>query len=276
MKVRLFAVLFVSLLFAAPASAQTDFKALMRKTLDAWETLDVSKPAAFYAKEPTRTFFDIAPLKYTGWSAYAEGVEKVFVATTQSAKFTLNDDVQVQQSGRTAWGSATFKVELVTKDGSRESAEGRWTVVWERSGRDWLIVHEHVSFPAPTPPAEPQSLYKRLGGYDAIAAVVDDFLGRLVSDAQLKRFFTGTSTDSQRRIRQLAVDQICAAAGGPCLYTGRATRTAHEGLNITEADWRATVNHLVATLDKFKVPEREKNEVLGAISGMKKDIVTGK
>lgn len=276
MKYRLLVVLFVSALLAAPASAQTDFKALMRQTLDAWETLDVSKPAPFYAKEPTRTFYDIAPLKYTGWNAYAEGVQKAFYEVIKSAKFTLNDDVQVQQGGKSAWGSATFKLDMVTKDGAHESAEGRWTVVWEKSGKSWLIVHEHVSFPAPTPSAGPQSLYKRLGGYDAIAAVTDDFLGRLVGDPQLKRFFTGTSTDSQRRIRQLAVEQLCAATGGPCFYIGRATRTAHEGLNITEADWQATVNHLVATLNKFNVPEREKSEVLSAISGMRKDIVTGK
>jgi hemoglobin len=269
-----FAVLTLAL--ALPAAAQTDFKAQMRKTLDAWETLDVSKAAVFYAKEPTRTFFDFTPLKYRGWNEYAEGAQKVFLAMTQSGKFTLNDDVQVQQSGRTAWGTATFKLGLVTKDGARESFEGRWTVVWERIGKEWLIVHEHVSAPIPEPASGPQSLYKRLGGYDAIAAVVDDFLGRLVGDAQLKRFFAGTSVDSQRRIRQLVVDQVCNATGGPCLYTGRSMKASHEGLNITAADWDAAVKHLVATLDKFKVPEKERKELLGAVSGMRGDIVTGK
>jgi len=275
MKLRLFAVLLVSVLLAAPASAQTDFKALMRKTLDAWETGNPANAAAFYAKEPTRVFYDVAPLKYTGWDAYAKGVVDV-ISSFDTIKFTLNDDVQAQQVGRTAWGTATFRMDGTMKNGMKFSEQGRWTVVWERRGKDWLIVHEHVSFPMPPPAAGEQSLYKRLGGYDAIAAVVDDFLGRLLSDAQLKRFFAGTSTDSARRIRQLVVEQICAATGGPCFYTGRATRTAHEGLSITEADWQSSVNHLVATLDKFNVPEREKNEVLGAISEMKKDIVTGK
>ena len=275
MKVRLLVVLLVSLLLAAPASAQTDFRALMRKTLDAWETKDPANAAPFYAKEPGRVFYDVAPLKYTGWDAYATGVQEV-IAGFDAIKFTLNDDVQAQQAGRTAWATATFRLDGAMKNGAKFSEQGRWTVVWERRGKDWLIIHEHVSFPMAPPPAGEQSLYKRLGGYDAIAAVVDDFLGRLISDAQLKRFFTGTSADSQRRIRQLVVEQICAATGGPCLYTGRATRTAHEGLNITEADWQSSVNHLVATLNKFNVPEREKSEVLGAISGMKKDIVTAK
>ncbi len=121
--------------------------------------------------------------------------------------------------------------------------------------------------------AQPESLYKRLGGYDAIAAVTDDFIGRLASDPALKKFFVGHSTESLHRIRQLIVDQLCAATGGPCFYTGRNMKTTHAGLGITEADWTASVKHLVATLDKFKVPQKEKDEVLGAISSFKADIV---
>ncbi len=117
------------------------------------------------------------------------------------------------------------------------------------------------------------SLYHRLGGYDAVAAVTDDFIGRLASDPQMKRFFTGLSVDSQKRLRQHVVDFLCSATGGPCVYTGRDMKTAHTGLGITEADWTSSVSALTATLDKFKVPEKEKSEVLGAISGLKGDIV---
>ncbi len=118
-----------------------------------------------------------------------------------------------------------------------------------------------------------KSLYLRLGGYDAIAAVTDDFLGRLTKDPQFTRFFSGFSTDSVKRIRQLIVDQLCAAAGGPCFYTGRDMKTSHKGLGITEKDWEASANHLVATLNKFNVPEKEKNEVLAFVTSLKKDIV---
>ena len=117
------------------------------------------------------------------------------------------------------------------------------------------------------------TLYQRLGGYDALAAVTDDFIGRLIGDPQLSRFFTGFSTDSKVRIRQHIVDFLCAATGGPCKYEGRDMKTAHTGLNITETDWNVTVKHLTATLDKFKVPDREKNEVLQAIAAQKSDIV---
>jgi hemoglobin len=117
------------------------------------------------------------------------------------------------------------------------------------------------------------TLYQRLGGYDALAAVTDDFIGRLVANPQLARFFTGLSTDSKIRVRQLVVDQLCNATGGPCAYIGRSMKTAHAGLGITEEDWNAAVGDLVATLTKFKVPQREKDEVLAAIASMKGDIV---
>ncbi|MFQ5674926.1 MAG: group 1 truncated hemoglobin [bacterium] len=119
-------------------------------------------------------------------------------------------------------------------------------------------------------------LYERLGGYDAIAAVVDDFIQRLATDAKLSRFFVGHSTDSLKKIRQLIVDQLCAATGGPCIYIGRDMKTAHAGLGISEEEWNASVIHLVATLDKFKVPQKEKDEVVGAIAGFKGDIVESK
>src|ERR1043165_4337480 len=118
-----------------------------------------------------------------------------------------------------------------------------------------------------------KSLYQRLGGYDAIAAVTDDFIGRLATDKQLGKFFAGHSEDSLKKIRQHVIDQLCAATGGPCVYTGRDMKTTHKGLGITESDWNVAVGHLTATLDKFKVPAQEKSEVLGALGGLKKDIV---
>ncbi len=118
-----------------------------------------------------------------------------------------------------------------------------------------------------------KSLYERLGGYNAIAAVIDDFMQAQLSNPQLARFFVGHSTDSKKRIRQLIVNQICEATGGPCIYTGRDMKTVHAGLGITESDWQAAVKLLTATLDKFKVPQKEKEDVFAAVSGLKKDIV---
>lgn len=118
-----------------------------------------------------------------------------------------------------------------------------------------------------------KSLYNRVGGYDALAVVVDDFIGRLVADKRFEKFFVGHSEDSTKRIRQHILDQFCAATGGPCIYTGRDMKTTHKGLGITDADWDASAKHLVASLDKFKVPEKEKNELLAFVTSLKKDIV---
>ncbi|HET6976455.1 MAG TPA: group 1 truncated hemoglobin [Pyrinomonadaceae bacterium] len=121
--------------------------------------------------------------------------------------------------------------------------------------------------------AQEKSLYERVGGYNALAAVVDDFIGRLVSDKQFEKFFAGFSVDSKKRIRQHILDQFCAATGGPCIYLGRDMKTTHGGLGMTEAEWDAAAKHLAASLDKFKVPEKEKGEVLAFVTTLKKDIV---
>lgn len=139
-----------------------------------------------------------------------------------------------------------------------------------------------ISFTAVTPvfAAPPQaaeqtqkSLYQRLGGYDALAAVTDHLLGRLATDPQLGRFFVGLNDDSKIRVRQHVIDFLCSATGGPCKYTGRDIKTAHTGLHISEADWNMNVKYLIATLDELKVPEKEKGEVLTAVSALKGDIV---
>ena len=127
---------------------------------------------------------------------------------------------------------------------------------------------------APTAPAQSKdSLYHRLGGYDALAAVTDDFITGLATDPKISRFFIGASDNSKARIRQLVLDQLCAATGGPCVYIGRDMKTVHKGLHITEEDWNISVKILMGTLNKFKVKEAEQKEVAAALSGLKADIV---
>jgi ketosteroid isomerase-like protein len=128
-----------------------ELKAQMQTILDAWSTLDISKVAPYYDTESRHAFYDVAPLKYTGWKEYAAGSEKMF-AGLNSLKFTLANDVQTQRRGDMAWGTATFQTVLTQKDGKAETVEGRWTAIWEKRGGKWLVVHEHVSAPAPMPP----------------------------------------------------------------------------------------------------------------------------
>jgi ketosteroid isomerase-like protein len=133
-----------------------DFHPLMQKVWEAWSTLNPDTAARFYSKDAERTFFDLTPMKYTGWTEYATGVKKVF-ADYASAKFTLTGTSHVAQRPTIAWATATGHGALTKKSGAKDELDFRWTVLWEKSGDDWLIVHEHVSLPmaAPRPAVVP-------------------------------------------------------------------------------------------------------------------------
>ncbi|MDR4481129.1 MAG: group 1 truncated hemoglobin [Nitrospira sp.] len=115
-----------------------------------------------------------------------------------------------------------------------------------------------------------KSLYDRLGGKTAITAVVEDFVGRVAADNRINGKFANANIP---RLKSMLVDQICQASGGPCTYTGRDMKRTHAGMGVSSSEFDALVGDLVATLNKFKVPEREKNELLGALGPMKGDIV---
>jgi hemoglobin len=117
------------------------------------------------------------------------------------------------------------------------------------------------------------TLYARLGGYDAIAAVADDLLPRLQSDERLARFWQNRGEDGLRREKQLLIDFLCASADGPLYYGGRDMKTSHRGMGIDGEDWSVFVKHLNATLDKFAVPAEERSQVLGFIDSLRLDIV---
>lgn len=119
-----------------------------------------------------------------------------------------------------------------------------------------------------------QSLYTRLGGYDAISAVVHELLTRLIADTQLGRFWENRGDDGINREKQLLIDFLCTNAGGPTLYTGRDNKTSHRGMGITQQDWGNFIQHLQETLVHFQVPKTEMSDVLAFIETTKDDIVS--
>jgi hemoglobin len=118
--------------------------------------------------------------------------------------------------------------------------------------------------------AETKSLYDRLGGKDAIIAVVDDFIANVAADARINAFFANADIP---KLKGHLVDQICEASGGPCKYTGRTMKESHTGMKVKSEHFDALVEDLVKSLDKFKVGEKEKADLLGALGPMKADIV---
>ncbi|WP_253870302.1 group 1 truncated hemoglobin [Mycobacterium sp. 1164966.3] len=120
---------------------------------------------------------------------------------------------------------------------------------------------------------EGESLYQRMGGYDVIAAVIDNLFASLHDEPAFARFFGGRSQDSVTRSRQLLVDQMCALSGGPCHYIGRDMRTSHTGLGITEAEWEANMKASDAALVKMGVGDAERAEFLALFERYRDDIV---
>lgn len=118
--------------------------------------------------------------------------------------------------------------------------------------------------------AQAPSLYDRLGGEKAVSAVVDDFAGNVLADTRINKKFAESNAD--RLVANLKTF-ICMATGGPCKYAGLSMKEAHKHMGVTNGEFSALVEDLVKTLDKLKVPEKEKNELLSALGGMKNDIV---
>jgi hemoglobin len=113
-------------------------------------------------------------------------------------------------------------------------------------------------------------LYERLGGVDAIRAVIDAFVARCAGDSRINGKFERSDIS---RLKKMLVDQVCEATGGPCTYTGRDMTATHEGMGVTAGEFDALVEDLVATLEEFEVPKREQDELLAVLAPMRDDIV---
>ncbi|HEY7958372.1 MAG TPA: group 1 truncated hemoglobin [Polyangia bacterium] len=114
------------------------------------------------------------------------------------------------------------------------------------------------------------TLYDRLGGRPAIAAVVDGFVAKVAGDKRVNRYFWNTNVPE---LKELLVEMICQATGGPCQYTGRDMKTAHAGMNIQPSEFTAVVEDLVSVLDRLHVAAHEQHQLLALLAPTKKDIV---
>ena len=123
---------------------------------------------------------------------------------------------------------------------------------------------------APAHAETTKTLFERLGGQPAVNAVVDDFAGRVLADTRINAKFA--KSDPARLVANLK-DFVCIATGGPCKYVGNNMKVAHHNMGVTQGEFGALVEDLVASLDKFNVPAKEKGELLGALGPLGPDIV---
>jgi hemoglobin len=118
-----------------------------------------------------------------------------------------------------------------------------------------------------------RSLYERVGRYDGISAIADEYIKGIRADPRLAHFSGGRSADSLRRAKQLLKDQLCSLTGGPCSYIGRDMKTAHSGLGISAEDWAANMKYMAAALDAEKIAGTDKVEFLAVVDSLKPAIV---
>ena len=123
-----------------------EFKSLIERYFAAWSSLNPDNAAPLYAKDADLVFYDIAPLKYTGWTEYDKGVRNV-LGGFESLKLMPNSDLKVTRRGNVAWTALTFHLSAKPKAGGQLEMDGRHTAIWEKRGSKWLIVHEHFSMP---------------------------------------------------------------------------------------------------------------------------------
>jgi len=129
-------------------SNDLEFKTLIDRYSSAWSSLDPNNAAPLYAKDADLVFYDIAPLKYTGWADYDQGVRKVF-SGFETLKLAPNNDLKVTRRGNVAWTTVTYRLSAKLKSGGPIESDVRHTAIWEKRNGKWAIVHEHFSAPLP-------------------------------------------------------------------------------------------------------------------------------
>jgi len=150
MKRLLIAFVFCIVIFV-PTMAQKktgpDFNSMIKDYYAKWSTLNPDNPAPYYAKDADLVFFDIDPLKYTGWQQYHDNFKNSVGPSFSSLTLTPNNDIKTTRSGNLAVSSLTFHLSAKTKEGTALEFEGRHTIVWKLSHGKWVIIHEHISKP---------------------------------------------------------------------------------------------------------------------------------
>ena len=114
------------------------------------------------------------------------------------------------------------------------------------------------------------TLYERLGGTDSINTVAVAFENRAAKDDRINQKFARTDLN---RLTKEFVDQLCQDTGGPCTYTGLSMKQSHTNMGVTNGEFDAFMEDLVAVLDDFKVGKADQEELLNLLRPMRADIV---
>lgn len=142
-----------------------------------------------------------------------------------------------------------------------------------------LLLGALCAAPAVLAQQAPAPLYDRLGGLKGITVVVDDFINRLVANKQLNKnpaINAGRKSSPAPYLKFQVSQLVCEVSGGPCKYTGKAMKESHAHLNISEKEWDVMAGEFKKSLDKYKVPAGEQQELFDIVGKTKGDIVARK
>jgi len=140
-------VTFVGARAQQKASDDATFRKLIDGYCAAWSSGNTTNVARFYAKDDTLVFYDITPFSYVGWKEYDAGVHKNLLDVAESASLTAGKELKVTRHGHIAWTTVPMRVSVKLKDGKSIDSPIRYTGIWEKRGKSWLLVHEHLSAP---------------------------------------------------------------------------------------------------------------------------------
>ena len=129
------------------ASDEATFRKLIDGYCAAWSSGNPANAAKYYAQDSGLVFYDLAPFQYTGWKEYATGVQKEFLDSSSSLSLMAGKELKAARRGNLAWTTVPMQLVDKTKDGKTIELQVRYTGIWEKRGKNWLLVHEHLSVP---------------------------------------------------------------------------------------------------------------------------------
>ncbi len=259
---------FVLLMAGCMQAPQTDLdglNAMIDVSQSAFDARDAAAIAAIYADDGavmppnSETTTGQAAIEDYWRDVLATGIDLGVAKTTN-----------VYAHGDVGYEVGTYAV--TDSDGAID--EGKYIRIWRHGDDKWRLKHvtwnSDIPLLAPEPESESnkKTLYQRLGGYDVVAAILDNFGPRVFDDPELSLFLTDIDEEMGKKGRELALDLLCDLTGGPCVYTGRDVKMVHKAVGITDEHWQSVLEYMGETLDELNIGDDEKTDFIAIIAGL--------
>ena len=249
----------------APQSDLKGLEAMIDVSQSAFDARDPAAIAATYAEDGAVMSPNSETM--TGHAAIEEYWRNVLASGIDLGVAKATD---VYAHGNDGYEVGTYAV----TDLSGTTDEGKYVRIWRFSNGKWQLQHVIWNSDLPLSASEPESesdqetLYQRLGGYDVVAAILDNWGPRVFDDPELSLFLTDIDEEMGTKGRELAMDLLCDLTGGPCVYTGRDVKIVHQGVGITDEHWQLVLEYMGQTLDELNIGENEKTDFIAIIAGL--------